>query len=97
MRTPSRTHLALRGLVATVAWCALAGPAMAGRTLDANTYADRLKGMWVGQLLGNYAGRPVEGRTTTYDGYDITEYPVKWDGPRSATWRCTSGSTGPSG
>ena len=54
---------------------AAAGPLRADRTLSADDYLDRLHGMWLGQILGNYAGRPVEGQRPrgglTYD--------VPWD------------------
>ncbi len=50
-------------LVLAVAALALAVPqAYAERTLLADTYRDKLQGMWLGQLMGNYAGRPEEGR-----------------------------------
>jgi hypothetical protein len=57
----------------------------ADRQITAIDYLDRVEGMWVGQLLGNYAGRQVEGYTTVfYEGPDpvnrpITEYLVQWD------------------
>ncbi len=31
------------------------------RTIDADAYLDKLRGMWLGQLIGNMAGRPFEG------------------------------------
>jgi hypothetical protein len=31
------------------------------RTIDADAYLDKLRGMWLGQLIGNLAGRPFEG------------------------------------
>ena len=36
-------------------------PAQGQTDISADAYRDKLHGMWVGQLLGNYAGRPVEG------------------------------------
>ena len=33
----------------------------AERTIGADDYLDRLRGMWLGELLGNYAGRATEG------------------------------------
>jgi len=77
--------------------CGFCMHASAQRTISADEYADLLKGMWAGQLLGNYAGRPVEGATTTYDGYNITEYPIKWDDLATATWRLTNGEVYKSG
>ncbi len=59
--------------------------AHAERNISAAEYRDRLEGMWAGQLVGNYAGRQVEGRTTvSYEGANpvnkpITEYQVQWD------------------
>ena len=57
----------------------------AGQQITATEYRNRMEGMWVGQLLGNYAGRQVEGRTTVYyegpNSVDkpVTEYQVQWD------------------
>jgi|GEM_PF-6678263 len=57
----------------------------AGQQITATEYRNRMEGMWVGQLLGNYAGRHVEGRTTVYyegpNSVDkpVTEYQVQWD------------------
>ncbi len=59
--------------------------ALADRTILADAYLDRLEGMWLGQLLGNYAGRQVEGLTTVlYEGPNpvnkpITDYQVQWN------------------
>ena len=39
----------------------LGGVARGERTLLADDYLDRLRGMWLGQVLGNYAGRSTEG------------------------------------
>jgi len=40
----------------------LCGPAVrAERTIAADVYFDKLHGMWLGQLIGNMAGRPTEG------------------------------------
>jgi hypothetical protein len=65
----------------------LSSQALAERTIEANVHRDRLAGMWTGQLLGNYAGRQVEGlNNVTYEGthkYDspipITSYTPQWD------------------
>jgi len=51
--------------------------AQAERTLSADAYLDRLKGMWLGELIGNYAGRQREGRIA--DGGLV--YPVNWTDP----------------
>ncbi|MDY7009795.1 MAG: ADP-ribosylglycohydrolase family protein [Planctomycetota bacterium] len=34
---------------------------LADRDILADTYLDKLHGMWLGEILGNYAGRPYEG------------------------------------
>jgi len=39
----------------------LAMPVLADRTMTADIYLDRLHAMWLGEMLGNYAGRPKEG------------------------------------
>ncbi len=40
-------------------------PAQAQRTISAEEYVGRLRGMWFGQLLGNHTGRPFEGQYCT--------------------------------
>ena len=40
---------------------AVCGVAAADRPILAETYLDKLHGMWLGEILGNYAGRDVEG------------------------------------
>lgn len=72
------------GLVCLVCFCAQ--PALAERIVSAETYRDQLEGMWIGQLMGNYAGRQVEGLSSvTYEGdtvhaspISITNYTVQW-------------------
>ncbi|MFW5690256.1 MAG: ADP-ribosylglycohydrolase family protein [Planctomycetota bacterium] len=64
-------------------------PAAAGaqeRSIGADDYHNRLKGMWLGQLLGNYAGRPVEGHRARGG----LTHSLDWTGPdsftRTTTW-----------
>ena len=38
--------------------------ASASRDILADAHYDKLRGMWLGQILGNYAGRPSEGQFT---------------------------------
>jgi hypothetical protein len=38
-----------------------AAPAAAQREISADVYLDKALGMWFGELIGNYAGRPQEG------------------------------------
>lgn len=72
-----------------LAFC-LPSQARAQRTVNADDYRGRLEGMWVGQMLGNYAGRQVEGRSsflyegsTTYQtAQPIYNYSVQWDALR---------------
>lgn len=45
------------------------------RILAADTYLDKLEGMWIGQIMGNYAGRPYEG-STARGGLSVT---VDWN------------------
>ncbi len=40
-------------------------PAWGQRTLEANVYRDKLRGMWFGQLIGNHSGRDFEGKYCT--------------------------------
>ncbi len=55
----------------------LCSPAIAERTLLADDYADKLAGMWLGEILGNYAGRPTEGRFKIPGGNPAAE--ISWD------------------
>ncbi len=82
-------------LSATLCLCS---PAWAERTLQADTYADKLRGMWFGELVGNYAGRQVEGLVTvTYEGPNavskpITDYQVQWNTILGGQWYDKSGT-----
>ena len=65
----------------------------ADRTISTTDYLDRLEGMWVGELLGNYAGRQNEGRENiTVEGPNsipsksITLYNVPWSYILQGTW-----------
>ncbi|NLX12673.1 MAG: ADP-ribosylglycohydrolase family protein [Phycisphaerales bacterium] len=40
-------------------------PAWGQRTLEADVYRDKLRGMWFGQLIGNHSGRDFEGKYCT--------------------------------
>ncbi|MFA6135045.1 MAG: ADP-ribosylglycohydrolase family protein [Phycisphaerae bacterium] len=58
-------------------------PARAETTLSADAYRDKLYGMWMGEMIGNYAGRPVEG----YTARGGLGYAVNWSGATTtATW-----------
>ena len=49
-------------LAALAAWMLLLPlQARAEQTISADDFRDKLTGMWLGQLMGNYAGRPKEG------------------------------------
>jgi hypothetical protein len=52
--------------VGSILACAL--QARAERTIAADTYFNKLHGMWLGQLVGNLAGRPTEG---VYSAEDV--------------------------
>ena len=60
-----------RTVLAVILTAALAAPALAQRTLGADDYLDRLRGMWLGEILGNYAGRPYEGLYETRGGVPV--------------------------
>ncbi len=47
------------GVILVVCW--LSVPAGAGQTISAIELFDRMRGMWLGQLIGNAAGRATEG------------------------------------
>ncbi len=52
-----------RSFIAMVVVLVLCNSALADRDILADTYLDKLQGMWLGQILGNYAGRPYEGQS----------------------------------
>jgi hypothetical protein len=57
--------------------------ARADTTILADTYRDKLHGMWLGQLMGNYAGRPREG----YIQRGGLNYTVDWNAATGGqTW-----------
>ncbi len=57
--------------------CCLSVPAGAGQTISAIELFDRMRGMWLGQLIGNAAGRETEG---LYSGADPNPDPcVPWE------------------
>jgi len=45
------------------------------RSLSADAYLDKVHGMWMGQILGNYAGRPSEGHVVRGGEY----LDIPWD------------------
>jgi len=61
----------LRPALVAALLVAAASPALAERTLNADDYLDRLRGLWLGEVLGNYAGRPYEGAYTVRGGVPI--------------------------
>jgi len=68
--------------VTTLCVCAVLGLAAAALraepTITADQYRDKLAGMWLGQILGNYAGRPTEGYYSTAPrGNPATD--ISWD------------------
>jgi len=60
--------------LAAAALCLAARPAAAQREISAEVYLDKALGMWMGELIGNYAGRPCEG-SIAGGGLD---YQVDW-------------------
>jgi hypothetical protein len=65
-------------LVVLTAAVLVAAPlaARAEQTIGAAAYLDRLRGMWLGEILGNYAGRPFEGKVFVRGGSTAT---IDWD------------------
>jgi len=85
----SNRHLLLCLAILTFAPAAYA----ADRVISQSDYLDRLEGMWVGELLGNYAGRQNEGRETinvegpnSIPSKSITLYNVPWSYILQGTW-----------
>ena len=51
---------------------AAARPAVAQRQISADVYLDKARGMWLGELIGNYAGRSyVPGTKISREGYIV--------------------------
>ena len=73
-RTANRAILL--ALVMT-AWSLSGQSARAERQINAEAYRDKLKGMWLGEILGNYAGRPVEGHGS--NDREPLSYQVDWN------------------
>jgi hypothetical protein len=67
-----RIRLAITWLVLLAC---VSSSAMAQRTISADAYEDRLRGMWLGEILGNYAGRAMEGHIA----YGSLNYTIPWD------------------
>jgi len=82
----ARTMVCSRHLFLCLAILTFVPAAYADREISASDYRDRLEGMWIGQLLGNYAGRQNEGNETiNCEGPNwitpksITLYNVPWN------------------
>ena len=88
--------LVRRGIIPLLVLAACS-PAWADRILNADVYQDMLRGMWLGQLVGNYGGRQVEGlKTVTFEGpiavnKPITSYQVQWNTILRGHWYDGSG------
>ena len=63
-------------ILASLIVCSFGVPAGAERTITADELLDRMHGMWLGQLIGNAAGRETEGRYSS-SGPDPNES-VRW-------------------
>ena len=70
-----RTGAALGVLLGVV----LSAPAQ--RSISADAYLDKAHGMWMGQILGNYAGKPTEGHIVRGGEY----LDIPWDAILSRT------------
>ena len=81
----NRRHILTVASVSLLTLALAAEPVAAQETITADAYRDKLQGMWMGELLGNYAGRPVEGDMLrgglfyTVDWDTVTSTPV-WNG-----------------
>ena len=73
----ARSFVARRLFVAGLVLALSCSAVMAERTIAADTYLDKLRGMWLGQVLGNYAGRPME-RLADQTPYGGWTQPVDW-------------------
>lgn len=66
-----RRVLTVAGWVFALSACARAGT----MDISANSYLDKLRGIWLGEIMGNYAGRTTEG---TYQRGGLN-YTVDWN------------------
>ncbi|MCX7427045.1 MAG: ADP-ribosylglycohydrolase family protein [Planctomycetia bacterium] len=57
----SRVTITCEAAMLLVVLLAAARPTSAQRQISADVYLDKARGMWFGELIGNYAGRPREG------------------------------------
>ena len=53
-------------ILASLVVCLFGVPAGAERTITGDELLDRMRGMWLGQLIGNAAGRQTEGRYSNF-------------------------------
>ena len=49
-------------ILACLIVCSFGAPALGQRTITGDEMLDRMRGMWLGELIGNAAGRRTEGR-----------------------------------
>ena len=72
----------VRACAAIAAGLAACAAAAGEHTLSADVLADKLRGMWMGQLLGNYAGRgTVPGTSLWREGYVVRgggDFDIGW-------------------
>ena len=92
MRGPTGRSAAVRVGSASVVLLGVCLGARGQRQVAADVYLDKLHGMWMGQLLGNYAGRgDVPGLDRRREGYVVRgggEFDVGWgDVLSTATWQ----------
>jgi len=66
-----------------------AAPAAEQRQISADVYLDKAQGMWLGELIGNYAGRGLVPGTTKYrEGYIVrggADFDIGWDNVLATT------------
>lgn len=81
--------IACAAAVAAVLLAVTARPAAGQRQISADVYLDKARGMWLGELIGNYAGRGYVPGTTTYrEGYIVpggADYDIGWDNVLATT------------
>ncbi len=63
-------------VITAVLLTAMGASAAGQRQISADVYLDKVQGMWMGELIGNYAGRPVEGHVDRGG----LNYNIDWDG-----------------
>lgn len=64
------------GALAWSAWATASPPALQGRVLEEADYADRLRAMWLGEIIANWTGIRTEGQRPTAPFFTDADIPA---------------------